>query len=209
MPGARCTRGLVCKVRKGKRTRAYRFSGGNLGIPCAMALQLMARSPRRRIRLVTVIGELAILQARLGLQILRRLDTSNGCQDHTLLPYAATRLRQKAWPGYGAVVLRNGRSLTENRPANNLRADAAASTASPPAFVTIAIRPSCRERTGRTGSADLPDRLSGILPVGLFCRGVDASGRQGAVAPCPNRRPAIPEIAPRPDMPERCQTRRD
>src|SRR4051794_12925149 len=27
-PGARCTRGLVCKVRKRKRTRAYRFSGG-------------------------------------------------------------------------------------------------------------------------------------------------------------------------------------
>ena len=65
VPGARCTRGLVCKVHKGKRTRAYRFSGGSLGIPCAMALRLMARSPRRRIRLVTVIGELAILQARL------------------------------------------------------------------------------------------------------------------------------------------------
>ena len=28
MPDARCTRGLVCKVHKGKRTRAYRFSGG-------------------------------------------------------------------------------------------------------------------------------------------------------------------------------------
>ena len=26
-PGARCTRGLVCKVHKRKRTRAYRFSG--------------------------------------------------------------------------------------------------------------------------------------------------------------------------------------
>ncbi|MEH2561072.1 hypothetical protein V1289_000699 [Bradyrhizobium sp. AZCC 2289] len=27
-PGARCTRGLVCKVHKEKRTRAYRSSGG-------------------------------------------------------------------------------------------------------------------------------------------------------------------------------------
>src|SRR5437588_7053103 len=45
-------------------------------------------------------------ERRACLQILRRLDTSNGCQDHTLLPYAAARLRQKAWPGYGAVVLR-------------------------------------------------------------------------------------------------------
>ena len=28
MPGARCTRGLVCKLHKKMRTRAYRFSGG-------------------------------------------------------------------------------------------------------------------------------------------------------------------------------------
>jgi len=28
MPGARCTRGLVCKMHKEMRTRAYRFSGG-------------------------------------------------------------------------------------------------------------------------------------------------------------------------------------
>jgi hypothetical protein len=27
-PGARCTRGLVCKMHKEMRTRAYRFSGG-------------------------------------------------------------------------------------------------------------------------------------------------------------------------------------
>src|SRR5881227_3159058 len=40
------------------------------------------------------------------LQILRRLDTSNGRQDHTFLPYAAARLRQKAWPDSGAVILR-------------------------------------------------------------------------------------------------------
>src|ERR1700675_1307864 len=67
------------------------------GIPCAMVLRLMARSPRRRIRLVTVIGELAAF-ARPGWadRNLRRFDTSNGGQDHTFLPYAATRLRQKA-----------------------------------------------------------------------------------------------------------------
>jgi hypothetical protein len=33
MPGARCTRGLVCKVHRKKRTRAYRFSGGNPAFP--------------------------------------------------------------------------------------------------------------------------------------------------------------------------------
>jgi len=63
------------------------------GIPCAMVLQLIPRSPRRRIRLVTVIGELTALRARLGSQHLRRLDTSNGCQDHTALLYVAIAVR--------------------------------------------------------------------------------------------------------------------
>ena len=33
MPDARCTRGLACKRQKGKRTRAYRFSGGTPTFP--------------------------------------------------------------------------------------------------------------------------------------------------------------------------------
>jgi hypothetical protein len=33
MPDARCTRGLVCKMHIEKRTRAYRFSGGNPAFP--------------------------------------------------------------------------------------------------------------------------------------------------------------------------------
>ncbi|MEH2567506.1 hypothetical protein V1289_007133 [Bradyrhizobium sp. AZCC 2289] len=36
------------------------------GIPCAMVLRLMPRSPRRRIRLVTVIGGLTILPSPVG-----------------------------------------------------------------------------------------------------------------------------------------------
>jgi hypothetical protein len=46
---------------------------------------------------------------------------------------------------------------------NKLRADAAASTTSHPTFVTTRDRPSCRERTGRAGSADLPDSESEIF----------------------------------------------
>src|SRR6266568_1425836 len=70
-------------------------------------------------------------------------------------------------------------SLTEDRPAITLRADAAASTASSPAFVTFAIRPSCRERTGRAGSADLPNGLSEIF----FARGLDGDPtRLGIIA---------------------------
>jgi len=33
MPGARCTRGLVCQVRRKRRTRAYRFSGNTPASP--------------------------------------------------------------------------------------------------------------------------------------------------------------------------------
>ena len=54
---------------------------------------------------------------------LRRLDTSNGCQDHTVLPYASA-----------PFVCRAGRSLTspKTRPAIPFAPDAAASTASHP-----------------------------------------------------------------------------
>src|SRR3978361_1625360 len=64
-------------------------------IPCAMALRLITRSPRRRIRLVTVIGELTASPRPVGPACLRQLDTSNGCRNHTTSPYAATRLRQR------------------------------------------------------------------------------------------------------------------
>src|SRR4030081_785403 len=50
-----------------KRTRAYRYSRRHSGIPRAMALRLMPRSPRRRIRLVTVIGGLKVLSRPVGL----------------------------------------------------------------------------------------------------------------------------------------------
>src|SRR5260370_42310085 len=60
------------------------------GIPCAMALRLMPCSPRRRIRLVTVAAGLMALPIRLDRCRHRQLGTSNGCRDHTVLPYAAT-----------------------------------------------------------------------------------------------------------------------
>ncbi|SIO03784.1 hypothetical protein SAMN05443247_01557 [Bradyrhizobium erythrophlei] len=59
------------------------------GIPCAMALRLMPCSPRRRIRLVTVAADLTAIPIRLDRCRHRQLDTSNGCQDHTVLPYAS------------------------------------------------------------------------------------------------------------------------
>jgi hypothetical protein len=131
MPGARCTRGLVCKVHEKTHT-SIQVQRKHSGIPRAMALRLMPRSPRRRIRLVTVIGGLRFCRTRLGSQHLHRFSTSNGCQDHTVLPYAATRLRQEASPGFGAVRPARRYRSRETRPAIPFAPDAAASTASHP-----------------------------------------------------------------------------
>ena len=48
-PGARCTRGLVCKVHKRKRTRAYRFSGGNPAFPARWFYGLLRALPGDRL----------------------------------------------------------------------------------------------------------------------------------------------------------------
>jgi hypothetical protein len=63
------------------------------GIPCAIVLRLMPRSPRRRIRLVTVAAGLMADTIRLDRYSHRQLGTSNGCQDHTVLPYATSAVR--------------------------------------------------------------------------------------------------------------------
>jgi hypothetical protein len=113
-------------------------------LPCAMVLRLMPGSPRRRIHLASVAGGLKDCSDPVGSTHLRRLDTSNGCRDHTVLPYAASRLRLEASPGTPVSALRFIRTLapvvcalcplTDDKPA--LRPphapDAAASTAPVP-----------------------------------------------------------------------------
>src|SRR5258708_8318244 len=44
-PGARCTRGLVCKSAQRKRTRAYRFSGGIPAFPAQWFTTYFVLSP--------------------------------------------------------------------------------------------------------------------------------------------------------------------
>jgi hypothetical protein len=96
------------------------------GIPCAMVLRLMPCSPRRRIRFCHRRQRIKTCPSPVGPTHLRRLGISNGCQDHTVLPYATSAVRPA-----------RRTSLTSfARPAITLRADAVASTASPPAFVT-------------------------------------------------------------------------
>jgi hypothetical protein len=107
------------------------------GIPHAMALRLMPCSPRRRIRFVTVAGGLRFCQTRLGFENLSQLDISNGCQAHTVLPYAQASFVLRACdPSRGST-----------RPVTAMHANALASTTSHPTFVTTRDRPSCRNRT--------------------------------------------------------------
>jgi hypothetical protein len=47
MPDARCTRGLVCKDVREKAHTSRQVQRRHSGIPCAMALRLIPRSPRR------------------------------------------------------------------------------------------------------------------------------------------------------------------
>jgi hypothetical protein len=44
-PDARCTRGLVCQVAQKRRTRAYRFSGGNPAFPAQWLTAYFVLSP--------------------------------------------------------------------------------------------------------------------------------------------------------------------
>jgi hypothetical protein len=117
-----------------------------------MVLRFPSCSPRRRIRLVTVIRGLKVCLCPVGPTRLRELNTSNGCQNHTTSPSAAASSQPKGFDGPSAVRLRTIRQLTGlvDPPCHPLASpDAAASTASRPASVTIASRPSCRDETAR------------------------------------------------------------
>ncbi len=117
-----------------------------------------------------------VLPNPVGLAHLRRLDTSNGCQDHTALPSASAPFVHTPVEGSRAFA------QSKARPAFTSRDDAAASTASRPAFVTIASRPS-EERDGRNKEMIWVRWKRGIF----FARGLDRNlvicptGRFGAL----------------------------
>ena len=113
------------KVCKGTHT-SIQVQTEHSGIPCAMALRLMPRSPWRRIRLASITAGLMAQSIRSDQMRHRQLGTSHGCRDHTVLPYVSA-----------PFVLRAG-FRSQDKPALrlHLRAGALASTASHPAFVT-------------------------------------------------------------------------
>jgi hypothetical protein len=192
MPGACCTRGLVCNnAKKGAHEHtgtagAHRHSLRN-GLTAYGVLSLETNSSclhRRQIDDREKPGR--------ALAISAGLTPATGCQDHTLLPYA-TRLRQEASPGlvparralanserhrrsYRALEGRSRKSALQP-----LRVPALpASTASLPTFVTTRDRPSCREETVRLidqfGLSEKPNifrvragQTFADLPVGSEC----------------------------------------
>src|ERR1700681_1397796 len=116
-------------------------------IPCAMALRLIQRSPRRRIRLVTVVGELTEYPRPVGPTLLRQLDTSNGRQNHTVLPYATTPF----------VCAPFGRSRVWLNPKPALQF-----TCAPNAAASTTSHPNVRDDGQRPF---LGDRMAGVLEV--------------------------------------------
>ena len=92
---------VSCAISAKNTHTSIQVQSEHSGIPCAMALRLMARSPWRRIPLASIAGELAAVEARLGFANLHRLDTSHGCQDHTVLPYASAPFVLRAMFAHG------------------------------------------------------------------------------------------------------------
>jgi hypothetical protein len=123
MPGACCTRGLACNM---CREYAHEHTGTvgasrhspHNGFTAYAALSPATNSSCHRRRRINGFVEPGWVRKNL-----RRLDTSNGCQDHTVLPYASA-----------PFVRRAGCSLTSprTRPAIPFAPDAAASAASHP-----------------------------------------------------------------------------
>jgi hypothetical protein len=131
-PGAHGTRSRACSV-VSTRVSHHEYPGSP-GVPARNGFNGFLRAlPRRRIRLVTVVDGLRFCLSPVGPTCLRRLNTSNGCQDHTVLPAAKASF----------VCAPFGRSRVFRQPA--LRPhhahNAAASTASSPASMTMANAP--------------------------------------------------------------------
>jgi hypothetical protein len=161
MPDARCTRGPVCKMEK---QSAHEHTGQRRrsDIPCAMALRLIRGLPGDRAFLSPSPAD-RLASPGWAWKTSADLTPASRRQNHTTSPYAAA-------PFVSALLIAHG-SWLNPEPAlpSRFTPDAAASTASRPASLTIRIRPSVGQ-DGGSPKGDLPDGESEILPVGLFCR---------------------------------------
>ena len=137
----------------GKRTRAYRFSGGTPAFPAQWLYGLYVLSPATNFLFATVASGLRFVKARSGRRISAGLTSATDARTTRLRrtqrphpPLQPARCRcevlKKALKRRSSAQRKIAHGRT--RPATTIAPDAAASTASSPAFVTIAIRPSCR-----------------------------------------------------------------
>src|SRR6187200_556203 len=74
-PGARCTRGLVCKLHEKKRTRAYRSSGGIPAFPAQWFLPAYNE--------LSPVTGLSCHRHQREVLLLANLTPASGRQDHT------------------------------------------------------------------------------------------------------------------------------
>jgi hypothetical protein len=159
-----------------------------------MVLRLMPCSPRRRIRLVTVACRSRFGRTRLGSKNLCKLGTSNGCRDHTVLPYAR----------YVVRPARRGVAHEPDSPCDRDRAGALASTASRPAFVTTRDPPLLSERDGAERAIDLSRGKAKYFhakgwPTQIILKGLNKSSstRSGYSAPRPHEHARMQADLPR------------
>ena len=158
MPGARCTRGLVCKI---VRRSAHEHTGSAEAIRHSLRNGFTAYavlSPATNSSCHRRHADWWLGRARLGPTNLRGLGASNGCQDHTVLPYAKTTpfvlravVHSRARPALRTAC--RARRCRVHRIPSRVRDDR-----DPPLF---------RDGMARADSGDLPDGESGIF----FARG--------------------------------------
>jgi hypothetical protein len=195
-PGARCARSLACECEVSTRRSHHRSTGFTRHSPRNGFNGFLRALPGVRILGCHRHRRIKVCQSPVGLTRLRQFSTSNGCQDHTTSPSASA-------PFVSTPEFAHGVDPALQIPC---APDAAASTASRPASVTIANRPS----VGRDGGgyiADLGqprteiflqmglDRQIGDLPVG---RASPASSGKSADANVTPRRLQIPRRRSRP-----------
>ena len=156
---------------KGKRKThtSIQVQRRHSGIPCAMALRLTSRSPRRIglccLRRLRIAGSSAPGRADLPSADLTPTTEASGPHDFTVR--------------FSIVRPALRRPLTETRPANKLHARHRRVHRIPSQrSVTMANAPSSGQ-DGVSPKSDLPDGESENLPVGLFCRRCGAVRRMG------------------------------
>ena len=143
MPGARCTRGLACNRQQTKTHTSIQVSGGNPAFPAQWLYGLYRALPGERIRLVPVAAGLIADRIRSDRFRHRQLGTSNGCRNHTVLPYATTP--------FVCAPFDRSRVWLNPKPALQFTCapDAAASTASHPSVRDDRDTPLVRDETAR------------------------------------------------------------